>query len=145
MTDRKAFAVGSLHQTFMFRLTTENLLALSSDRKGILLTVQQLSSTIHGLQLKKHVAELLIPYLLVGDDVRKFHVMYPALRDFVNNWGVNIKPHTSHRTVWQWANELYKDVKERELAEKLAVDIQKGRLSSSLGNNEIAKALKLEM
>lgn len=76
------------------------------------------------------MAELFPSELLLGDDVRSFKAIYSELRDFLNKNGATISHHSGHRIVRQLARGLYDEPEEREVADRLALDIIRGRYSA---------------
>lgn len=114
---------------FMPRLTMEELNTLSPNQFGIIMRMQLFDPNINGNQLKERVAELLPPELHFGDDVRAFADIHENIRNYLNKYGVNTPYHSSHRIVRQLANGLYDEAEGREIADRLALDIQRGRLS----------------
>lgn len=84
---------------------------------------------LSGNQLRERVAELLSSEHLFGEDARTFIALYQDLRIYLNILIGTLPTHSSHQVVRPLANWLYTEPEENEIANNLAMDIQRGRSS----------------
>lgn len=84
-----------------------------------------------GHALRERVAELLPSDSLFGDEAGKLTALYQELRDFMTRRGLYLVRCFSHRIVCTLANGLHVKPEEIKIAERLAIDIQKGSSSIS--------------
>lgn len=97
--------------------------------------MRQIDPDLARAQLNERVAEQLPPEIFFSYNVRIFSASYPDLQKFLNVRGAKTSPHSAHRIVCQLAREFYKEAKDGGTADRLAIDITKGRSSTPKVNH----------
>lgn len=112
------------------RLSIVDMDPLSPNENGIVLITRQIDPEQSEPQFIERVADLLPPELLFSDDIRSSKAIYSELRDFINRSTATIPIQSAHRIVCKLAKSLFYESEKRETADKLPINITRGRSST---------------
>lgn len=119
-------------------MTHVNLNELNSSLVGLVLSVRHLDGRISstgmtGTQVKDAFADMFPPAVLFSPEVRSMPALYSNLRDWLNEKGANLTPHSSRRILMTLATSLYNDNEDSFAATEMVRSIvARGRQSSHL-------------
>lgn len=115
------------YRLFLSRLTNSNDASLSANQRDIIISLRQSGHDLEGQQSKERVAKLLPQEIIFGNNVCTFNEIYPEFCDFLSRSGATISSNSAHSNVRKLAQGLYDKVEQKEVAERLAIEIRRGK------------------
>lgn len=115
---------------------------LNDELRGLILSVRDLNQRIEtesltGVQTKALFAEMYPPASLFSPAIRTLPATYSKIRDWLNEKGAALRPHSSHRIIMTLANELYTESEDTTSAVDIARGLMaQGRTSTSTSNTQ---------
>ncbi len=98
---------------------------LNNELVGIVCSVRELDARISeeqlaGTQVKEAFAEMFPPATLFHPAIQTMPAIYPALRNWLNQNGSALTPHSSHRIIMTLASSVYSDSEDTNAAMEIA-------------------------